>query len=126
MTATTDYGFTFGYQHQWNEKWTSLVLLNQGGVEDTNGQALSDLSQASHAAANLLYHFTKNAFVEAEYLYGLRKDFSGDAGTANKLQFSVSYTINLRDENSSRFHRTVETRSYMSDSIAGPLIAGFK
>ncbi|MBL0005987.1 MAG: hypothetical protein IPP25_02060 [Saprospiraceae bacterium] len=63
-------------------------------MEDTNGQAPSDLSQASYAAANLLYHFTKNAFVGVEYLYGLRKDFSGDDGTANRLQFSVSYTFN--------------------------------
>ena len=94
LQATSDYGLTLGYQHQWNEKWTSLVLLNHGGVKDTNGQALSDLSQASYAAANLLYHFTKNAFVGVEYLYGLRKDFSGDEGTANRLQFSVSYTFN--------------------------------
>ena len=94
LQATSDYGLTLGYQHQWNEKWTSLVLFNHGGVEDTNGQAPSDLSQASYAAANLLYHFTKNAFVGVEYLYGLRKDFSGDDGTANRLQFSVSYTFN--------------------------------
>lgn len=94
LQATADYGITLGYQHQWSEKWTSLLLINHGGVEDTNGQALSDLSQASYAAANLLYHFTTNAFVGIEYLYGLRKDFSGDEGTANRLQMSIRYTFN--------------------------------
>jgi hypothetical protein len=94
LQAPSELGITLGYEHHWNEKWTSLVLFNHGSVEDTNGQSLSDLSQASYIAANLLCHFTKNAFAGIEYLYGLRKDFSGDEGTANRIQFSISYTFN--------------------------------
>lgn len=94
LGAITDFGFTVGYQHHWNEKWTSLVLLNHGSVENTDGQPITDLSDASYGAVNLLYHFTKNAFAGVEFLHGLRKDISGDEGTANRLQFSVSYTFN--------------------------------
>ncbi len=94
LEATTDFGITAGYQHQWSDKWSSLVAFNHGSIDNTDGQPVTDLTASNYVAANLLYYFTKNAFVGLEYLRGQREDKDGSDGTANRIQFSISYTFN--------------------------------
>jgi hypothetical protein len=70
------------------------VLFNHGSIDNTAGQPETDLTASNYIAANLLYHFTKNAFAGLEYLRGRREDINGSDGTANRIQFSLSYTFN--------------------------------
>lgn len=94
LEALTDRGFTVGYEHSWSNAFSSLVLYNQGSVDNTEGQSPASIKGAQYTAVNLLWHFADNAFVGVEYLWGLREDLDEGSGTANRLQFSVKYSFN--------------------------------
>jgi hypothetical protein len=94
LEAITDEGFTLGYQHQWIEGVTSLVVYNDGLNNNTEGQAGSDLHKTNYIAGNLIWHFLPQALVGAEYLHGTRTDKNGTDGQANRLQFSIKYVFN--------------------------------
>lgn len=94
LEAITDMGATAGYQHFWNDHFSSLFVYNQGSIDDTEGQPVNEISRMNYMALNLLWHFTEGAFVGVEYLNGTREDISGEDGTANRIQFSVKYSFN--------------------------------
>lgn len=94
LEALTDMGFTVGYEHRWSSTFSSLVLYNQGSVDNTKGQTPVSIEKADYAAVNLVWHFTDNAFVGVEYLWGFRQNLNEDSGTANRLQASVKYSFN--------------------------------
>ncbi|MFN5169889.1 MAG: DcaP family trimeric outer membrane transporter [Cyclobacteriaceae bacterium] len=94
LEALTDTGITVGYEHQWSNAFSSLLLYNQGQVNNTEGQPTTSIQTARYAAANLIWHFAPQAFAGVEYLWGLRKDVSEAEGTANRLQISVRYSFN--------------------------------
>ena len=94
LEALREAGVTVGLEHRWNAAFSSLVVYNFGRVDNELGQPLTSIQNTDYFAANLLWHFTDKAFAGVEYLWGLRKDFSEEEGTANRLQFSVKYAFN--------------------------------
>jgi hypothetical protein len=94
LEALVESGFTVGLEHRWSPTFSSLFVYNQGRVDNSEGQPGTAIHGADYAAANLVWHFTQNAFAGVEYLWGLRKDFNNEDGTANRLQFSVKYKFN--------------------------------
>jgi hypothetical protein len=94
LEALSEGGITLGYEHRWNHAFTSLVVYNQGWVNNSANQPTTALQGADYFAANLLWHFTDRAFVGVEYLWGKREDNDGDNGIANRIQFSMKYTFN--------------------------------
>lgn len=94
LEVLTELGFTIGFEHYWSQAFSSLVVYNQGRVDNTIGQPGTAIHGADYFAANLLWHFTERAFAGVEYLWGLRQDFNDTDGTANRLQASVKYTFN--------------------------------
>ena len=94
LEALTEAGWTVGFEHQWSPAFSSVVVYNQGRVDNTVGQPGTAIQGADYVAANLLWHFTERAFAGIEYLWGLRQDFNESDGTANRLQASVRYTFN--------------------------------
>jgi hypothetical protein len=94
LEPITDLGVTAGIQHFWNDKFSSLLVYNQGSNDTTEGQAGTDVSTINYMAANLLWHFVDNAFIGVEYLRGTREDINEENGTANRIQFSVKYSFN--------------------------------
>ena len=94
LKALTEYGFTAGIDHRWNDKFSSVFVYNSGSVDNLAGQPDSAIQSADYAAANLLWHFAENAMAGVEYLWGLRKDLNDSEGRANRLQFSVKYVFN--------------------------------
>jgi hypothetical protein len=95
LQALTDLGLTFGVEHYWTDKLSSLLVYNYGDVENTAGQPGSALTSSSYFAANLIYNIMKGTFVGVEYLRGVRDDNDGADGTANRLQVSVRYSFNM-------------------------------
>jgi hypothetical protein len=95
LETLTDLGLTFGYEHYWNDKLSSLVVYNYGLVDNTDGQPGSALESTNYFAANVIYTIMKGTFVGVEYLRGHRADFNGADGTANRLQLSVRYSFNM-------------------------------
>lgn len=94
LEPITDMGATVGYQHFWNDSFSSLLVYNQGSIEETDGLPPNDISRMNYIAANLIWHFTEKAFVGIEYLHGTREDISEEDGSADRLQFSVKYSFN--------------------------------
>ena len=94
LEAITDFGVTAGLQHFWNDKFSSLLVYNQGSIDTTVGQPQTDISSMNYMAVNLIWHFVDNAFAGIEYLRGTRDDINEEEGTANRIQFSVKYSFN--------------------------------
>ena len=94
LEAITDVGVTAGLQHFWNDKFSSLLVYNQGSIDTTVGQPQTDISSMNYMAVNLIWHFVDNAFAGIEYLRGTRDDINEEDGTANRIQFSVKYSFN--------------------------------
>jgi hypothetical protein len=94
LEAITSVGATAGLQHFWNDNFSSLLVYNHGTNDSTEGEPLTNIYGVNYMAANLIWYFVDNAFVGVEYLRGMREDISGEAGTANRLQFSVKYIFN--------------------------------
>ena len=94
LKAITDIGMTAGIQHFWNDKFSSLLVYNQGSNDTTVGQPQTDISSMNYMAVNLIWHFVDNAFAGIEYLRGTREDINEEDGTANRIQFSVKYSFN--------------------------------
>lgn len=96
LQALPEGGLTLGLEHQWNAAFSSLLVYNTGFVNNSDGQPGNALKRADYAAANLVWHFAENAFAGVEYLWGLRRDFDDEEGTANRLQLSVRYSFNMK------------------------------
>jgi hypothetical protein len=94
LEPITDMGATAGYHHFWSDHFSSLLVYNQGSLDETEGQPVNEISEMNYMAINLLWHFVDKAFVGVEYLRGTREDISKEDGTANRLQFSVKYSFN--------------------------------
>jgi hypothetical protein len=94
LKALTDVGVTGGIQHFWNDKFSSLVVYNQGSIDNTEGQSPTDISNMNYMAVNLIWHFVDKAFAGVEYLRGTRQDLNEEDGTANRIQFSIKYGFN--------------------------------
>lgn len=94
LEALTDLGYTIGYERHWSPSLYSIFVYNHGEVDNTEGQPGSAVTLVSYAAADLIWNFTEKAFVGVEYMWGVRKDFNENDGTANRIQFSVKYAFN--------------------------------
>ncbi|MFZ2905570.1 MAG: DcaP family trimeric outer membrane transporter [Cyclobacteriaceae bacterium] len=94
LEALTDMGITIAYEHKWNSSFSSLLLYNQGEVDNSAGQAPTSIKGVDYVATNLIWNFAERAMAGVEYLWGLREDLNGEDGTANRVQFSVKYTFN--------------------------------
>ncbi|MDN3723560.1 DcaP family trimeric outer membrane transporter [Aequorivita sp. SDUM287046] len=95
LEPLTDLGLTFGIEHFWTDKLSSLLVYNYGKVENTAGQPTSALESTDYFAANLIYYVMNGTFIGVEYLRGNREDYNGADGTANRLQLSVRYSFNM-------------------------------
>lgn len=96
LHAVGGLGVTSGYEHFWQDRWSSNVSFSHA---DTNDEPFytSGLNNAlTYVSANLLYWFLgEHAWAGAEYLYGKRQVFGGgsDTGTAHRVQFAVRFNL---------------------------------
>lgn len=94
LKALTESGFTIGLDHRWSDSFSSVLVYNQGQVDNLAGQPGSAIQRAEYVGANILWYFAEHAMAGAEYLWGLRQDFNEANGSANRVQFSVKYVFN--------------------------------
>jgi hypothetical protein len=87
-------GFTLTYEHQWSDKFSSLLVYNQGNNLNQDKQTGLNIDLQRYVAANFLWHFTENAFTGIEYLYGQKHAIDGSNGQANRIQMSIKYAFN--------------------------------
>ncbi len=92
IVLTTQYGAFAAYRHVWNERLHSSFGASYSSADnDTaiSGLAVPESYQSAHA--DIIWSPVKRMSLGAEYIWGRRKDESGDNGTLNRLQFSAKY-----------------------------------
>ncbi len=92
INLTTQFGALAAYRHVWNDSMHSSLGVSFS--ESENDTALSGLDvpesfQSVHA--NLIWSPIARMSLGAEYIWGRRKDESGNDGTLGRLQLSAIY-----------------------------------
>lgn len=97
-------GAHVGYTHVWDAKTRSnLVLaatrfsgdnwLKQQTQTDSDSTATPYNKKINEAFLNTFWTVAKNTEVGLEYAYGKRTNFAGDAGTQNRINATVHYSL---------------------------------
>jgi hypothetical protein len=92
IVLTTQYGVLAAYRHMWNDRLRSSLgasLSNADNDTAISGFAVPRNYQSAHA--DIIWSPIDRMSLGAEYIWGRRKDESGDNGTLNRLQFSAKY-----------------------------------
>lgn len=92
IELTTQYGMFAAYRHLWNDRLHSSFGVSYSGADNdtvNSGFAVPEHFQSAHA--DIIWSPVDRMSVGAEYIWGRRKDESGDTGTLNRLQFSAKY-----------------------------------
>jgi len=92
IQLTTQYGVLAAYRHVWNEQLHSSFGASFASADNDTaigGLAVPESYQSAHA--DIIWSPVERMSIGAEYIWGRRKDESGDDGTLNRLQFSAKY-----------------------------------
>jgi hypothetical protein len=92
IVLTTQYGMFAAYRHVWNDRLHSSFGASFSSADnDTSisGLAVPESYQSAHA--DIIWSPVNRLSLGAEYIFGRRRDESGDDGTLNRLQFSAKY-----------------------------------
>lgn len=86
--------FMGGYEHYWTDRVTSNVVYSGALAADETYYESTLNKRLNYGAVNLLYWFLPNrAWAGVEYLYGRREIVSGEAATANRIQFAIRFNF---------------------------------
>lgn len=92
IVLTTQYGMFAAYRHLWNDRLHSSFGASFSSADNDiaiSGLAVPANYQSAHA--DIIWSPIDRMSLGAEYIWGRRKDESGDDGTLNRLQFSAKY-----------------------------------
>lgn len=92
IVLTTQYGAFAAYRHVWNDRLHSSLGTSFSSADNNvaiSGLAVPESYQSAHA--DIIWSPIDRLSLGAEYVWGRRKDESGDDGTLNRLQFSAKY-----------------------------------
>lgn len=78
----------------WSKRWSSSIGYSRTDADNTNFQSGSAIDSGEYASANLLFAPAPNILTGGEFLWGRRRDFDGDSGTATRFQYSFKYLFN--------------------------------
>ena len=92
INLTTQYGVLGAYRHVWNDQLRSSFgasFSNADNDTSISGFSVPESYQSAHA--DIIWSPVSRMSLGAEYIWGRRKDESGDDGTLNRLQLSAKY-----------------------------------
>ncbi len=92
INLTTQYGVLAAYRRVWNDNMRSTLGVSFSDADnDTaiSGFDVPESYQSSHV--NLVWSPIQRMSLGAEYIWGRRKDESGNDGKLNRIQFSAMY-----------------------------------
>lgn len=92
IELTNQYGVLAAYRHVWNEQLYSSFGASFSAADNNtsiSGFAVPESYQSAHA--DIVWLPTKRMSLGTEFIWGRRKDESGDDGTLNRLQFSAKF-----------------------------------
>lgn len=92
IDLTAQYGVLVAYRHVWNDQLHSSFGASFSSADNDasiSGLGVPESYQSAHA--DIIWSPVNRMSLGAEYIWGRRKDESGDDGTLNRLQFSAKY-----------------------------------
>lgn len=92
IELTAQYGILAAYRHVWNDRLHSSFGASFARADnDTaiSGFGVPESYQTAHA--DIIWSPVERMSIGAEYIWGRRKDESGDDGMLNRLQLSAKY-----------------------------------
>lgn len=87
------FGWMIGGKHEWTDRLTSNLTYSELALDNPAGAPADSLAGTSYLAVNLIFNPLKRVFCGVEYLHGVRDDFDGNSGSANRLQFAFGYFL---------------------------------
>jgi hypothetical protein len=93
LEALPTFGGFLGYRHHWNDELRSNLVYSTTGVDNSDGQEATALSQTSYGAVNLIWKAAEALDIGVEVLHGTRENNDGEDARATRLQFSFTYTL---------------------------------
>ena len=92
IELTTQYGIVAAYRHVWSDRFHSSFGASFASADNDTaitGLAVPRSYQSAHA--DIVWSPVERMSIGAEYIWGRRKDESGDDGILNRLQLSAKY-----------------------------------
>ncbi len=85
--------FMVALGHNWTDDLASNVIYSRSTIDNTPFQQPGELHSTEYLAVNLIWTATERLNVGVEYLYGTRVDVDRNAGSANRLEFVVTWLL---------------------------------
>ncbi len=92
INLTTQYGVLAAYRHVWNDNMHSSLGASFSDADNDTAISGFDVPESFQSAhANLVWSPVQRMSLGAEYIWGRRKDESGNDGKLNRIQLSAIY-----------------------------------
>ena len=91
IKALPAYGGYVGFQHFWNEKWSSQVVAGYLAVDNSAGQGPTAFHQTQYYSVNAVWSPTSIFSLGLEVLYGHNEQNDGQSDHATRLQAGFQF-----------------------------------
>jgi len=91
ITALPAFGGYVGFQHFWNDKWSSQVVASILQVDNSAGQGPTAFHQTKYLSVNAVYSPTSVFSLGLEVLYGDNEQNDGASDHATRLQAGFQF-----------------------------------
>ena len=91
LNTISSFQWFAAYQHWWSKSLRSNAVFGMVDVDNKTEQSEDGLDRTLYAAANLVWSPVKQIDFGVEYLYGGRRDKSGDDGSASRIMATAKY-----------------------------------
>jgi hypothetical protein len=86
-------GWLVAYEHWFSESWLSSVTYSMTQAGSNGSQPGTTYTGGKYLALNLWYIPVRNVSVGTEYMFGQRKNLTGQRADANRLQLILQYNF---------------------------------
>jgi hypothetical protein len=86
-------GWLVAYEHWFSESWLSSVTYSMTQAGSNGAQPGATYAGGKYLAVNLWYVPVRNVSIGTEYLFGQRKNLTGQRADANRLQLLFQYNF---------------------------------
>lgn len=82
-----------GTTYDWTDRLSSNITYAENEATNDSIFEPDQLKRVKYFAGNLIYETSARTNVGIEYLYGLRQNFGGQSGGANRIQIAFTYYL---------------------------------
>lgn len=91
LVVRKNQGAMVGYEHAWDSKKSSSIVLGHAQSDRLAFQPLSEFKSSSFVLLNLMWKVLPQLSMGVEYQYGQRESFDGSSLDNNRVMFGVQF-----------------------------------